>query len=93
MSYVVRFVCGKTSTHIRVDAAVIHYTFGGTTSSSTAAGAAGPDHWRARLCRGWLARVIFRLRDSFEGAMVAGYVSADVEAAVQANIVAAGYGK
>ena len=29
----------------------------------------------------------------FEGAMVTGYVSDEVDAAIQANIVAAGYGK
>ena len=29
----------------------------------------------------------------FEGAMTAGFVSAEVEAAIQANIVRAGYGK
>ena len=45
---------------------------------------------RVRVVDGW---PVFCLRTSFEGAMVAGYVSADVEAAVQANIVAAGYGK
>ena len=32
MSCVVRFACGKATTDIRVDAAVIHYLFGGTTT-------------------------------------------------------------
>ena len=32
MSCVVRFACGKATTDIRVDDAVIHYLFGGTTT-------------------------------------------------------------
>ena len=34
MSCVVRFACGKTTTNIRVDAAVIHYLWGVTTSTT-----------------------------------------------------------